>query len=250
MFTVVAFSQSQDLGLVEGTVAAVPDQHKEAINNDIYIDTFNKLIGAFACAGATATQCRIVAPSLRRVNPFHIQPLELALTPAGRPNHNVSPNRAIDLEINESIEVLLTSDPAAAERASIAVWLADKEITPVTGKIFTVRFTFTITLTAGVWSFAPIAFPDALPVGDYTVVGAAAVVANGVAFRFVPVGALNRPGAPTSAARNFDDQLIFRNGNMGEWLTFNTVTPPSIEVLSSAAAGSATYQGYLDLLRK
>jgi hypothetical protein len=247
MFSVVAFSQSQDLGLVEGTVAGVVDQHMEVVNNDIWIGSMNLLLGAFACAGATATQCRLVSPSLRRVNAFHIAPLELALTPAGIPHHNVSPSRALPLDINESIECLLTSDPAAAERASVAVWLSDKPIQLVSGKIYTVRFTITVTLVAGAWAFSPITLPDNLPVGVYKVVGGALIVAAGVAWRFVPVGAYNRPGAPTLGARNFDDIMIFRNGNIGEWFTFSTMQLPAVEVLSSAAAGSATYQGYMDI---
>lgn len=250
MFTTVAWSESIDAGGILSRIAAVPDAHVRTDGDGIVINEFNRLVGAFACVGATATQARMLSPSLRKLNLHHIRPLELAITPAGIPVHSVSSNNYLQLDENEMLEVEENGNPAAAEQVSIAAWLASAAIQPVSGKICTVAFTFTLAQVAGAYTFSEITFIDELPVGTYTIVGCEFVVAGGVIARFVPKGGVNRPGCPIVAASNFGSDMTFRMGNMGPWLDFKTTTPPGVEVLGSAAAASATYNGYMDIIAK
>lgn len=250
MFTTVCWSESIDAGGVLSRIAAVPDSHVRTDGDMIVVNEFNRFVGAFACVGASATQCRFLSPSLRKTNLHHVRPLELAITPAGIPNHSVNANNFLQLDENEGLEVEQNGNPAAAEQVSIAAWLASGAIQPVSGKIITVNFSITLAQLAGAWAFSEITFTDELPVGNYTIVGAEFIISGGVVARFVPKGGANRPGCPTLAASNFGRNTIFRQGGMGSWLDFKTTTPPGVEVLSSAAAVSATYQCYMDVIAK
>lgn len=248
MFTTVAFSESVDQGGVMSPIAAVADMHVRTQGDYIVTNEYNKLLGAYACVGATATRARLVSPSLRKVNPYCVRPLELAITPAGRPVHGVNPSLAVQLDSEEELSAEHNGNPAAAEQTSIAVWLSSGAVQPVTGKIYTIYFTITLAQLAGAWAFSEITFIDQLPVGTYTIVGAEFVIAGGVVARFVPKGGTNRPGVPIVAASNFGIDNTFRYGNMGAFTTFKTLTPPGVEVLSSAAAVSATYDCYMDVI--
>lgn len=251
MFTVIGWSEDQQpVAGVWTKVAGVPDQHMRVEGDSIYIAEFNMLLGAMACVGTTGDEARLVSPSIRRVNPFYISPLDLALYPDGYIHHAVSPNNAVPLDVNEGLEAEDDSGPAATEQHTFVAWLADGPITPVKGAIYTVNFTADLTLVAGGWAFSEIDFPDEMPVGTWAIVGAAMIIDNAVAFRFVPVGAHFRPGGPCQADSELSElSKVFRFGNMGQWCTFQTIRPPGVEVLSSAAQVKITYEGYMDLLR-
>lgn len=250
MFTVVAFSESIDCAGVFTKIAGVPDQHVKVAGDGIYVGEYNRVMGALAAIGATGVEARLVSPSLRRVNPHYIAPIENSIDIDGNPNHTVNNRVSIPLDTNEALEAEVVADPAAPEQIAMAVWLAMGGITPVEGKIITVNANITITLVAGAWAFAEIDFVDELPVGNYDVVGLRAVVPTGVVARFVPVAASHRPGCPCVASKEFNDGKIFRFGNLGPWFTFNTVQPPGIEILGSAADAEDTYELYIDILER
>jgi hypothetical protein len=249
-FTTICFSESQDSGGVFTTLNAVPDQHVNAVGVDIMIPEFNRLIGAMACLGNNAdARARLVAPSLRRLNPFHVQPIALALVGGDDPPICMGPGMSIPLDVGENLEAEEDANPAAAEQHAVAVWLADRDISPVSGKIFSVRFTVPLTLVVNTWCFGIIDTVDDPPVGNYAVVGARLICATGVVARFVPIGANYRPGFPVQASVAQKQNFLFRFGWLGEWFRFNTTQLPGLEVMPSTAAGLATYQGYLDLMQ-
>ena len=250
MHDTIAFSESLDLAGVEGSIAAVPDQHIKTEGDDITVGPNNNVIGVLACVGTTGTRAKLVAPSLRRVNPYDVSPLVLALFPSDLPFVNMHPGNPIPLEVNEALNAVFTADPLAAEQETCVVFTAPGAVNPVTGKIFPVRFSVTVALLQGSYAFAAINLVDDLPNGNYAVVGADLVAATAVAFRFVPVGAAHRPGGPVRQTVANNPTPIFRFGGLGEWFTFTTVQLPGIEILSSAAAGSTTYYGTMDILAK
>lgn len=249
MFTIIAYSESQDPGGAFVKIAGVPDQHVKVQGDGIYIPDFNHIIGAIAAAGTTGVEVRLVSPSLRRTNPLYITPILLALYPDSPNCHSVDPNNAIPLDINEALECEILSDPAAAEQNTVIVVLAPGALTPIAGQMITVNAEVTLALLAGAWNFAEIDFIDELPIGDYAVVGMRIIASTAVAARLVPVGASQRPGCPNSSDVEIDSGMVFRHGNLGEWFRFSTIQPPGIEVIGSAAVGSATYQLYLDLMK-
>jgi len=249
MFTLIAFSESIDPAGVMANLAAVPDQHVKTAGDYITVGALNQLIGAYACAGTVADEARLVSPSLRRTNPYFITPVEGAIAPSVDPLMIYHPQSPIPLDVNESLEAQHDGNPAAAEQLLTGVWLADGPQAPVSGEIFTINAHVTMALVVNSWEFSEITFPDSLPVADYQVVGARLVAAAGILFRFVPVGAINRPGGVSASAVNGKDPWMQRFGRMGVWFDFNTVQPPGVEVLGSAATGSATYELYLDVIK-
>ena len=250
MFTTVAFSESIDAAGAFVRIAGVPDQHVKVIGDSVIISEFNRLMGGLACIGTNAAEARFISPSLRRVNPLYITPVIAGLVPGATYGHSVSPNLSNVLDVSESLECDINATPVGAEQVSVVAWLSTAPIDKLKGQIITVNAEITVTLVAGRWAFSEIVFEDDLPVKDFDIVGARLVCAAGVAFRFVFVGKTNRPGAPCSAAKATLKDRIFRYGNLGLWGAFSSVQPPGVEVLGSAAAGSATYQIYIDILSK
>lgn len=249
MLHCIAFSESQDPAAALVPVAGVPDQTVRVTGDDIVVPTeVNQIIGAAAFAGATATRGRLMSPSLRRVNGYAIRPLVLALVPPAIELGYLHPESPMPLDVSESLNAEIASDPAAAEQASVVVFLSDKAPSPVSGKIYRVRFTVTVALVAGQWANAAITFPDDLPSGVYRCVGASLVAATAVAARFVPIGQKWRPGFIVGQLLSGQMDERFRNGRLGEWFSFEQTQPPTIDVLSSAAAGAATYEGVMDVI--
>ena len=248
MFTVVAFSESQAHDAALNLINAVADQHIRVETTRVTVPTLNQIIGEIACAGANGQEARLVSPSLRRKNPLYITPLEVALVPGDVPKTAYHPDAPIPLDVNESLECEIRGAVNAAQQVTVGVMLCDGPQSPVSGEIVTINAEITLALVAGAWAFSQITFPDALPVGDYDVVGARLIAANGVVFRFVPVGAAHRPGGVVAQDFNDADPWEQRFGRMGAWFTFNTVQPPGVEVLAAAAVASGTYQLYLDVM--
>lgn len=249
-FTTVAWSESLDAGGILVPVNAVPDQHIKTEGDSVYVSQYNILLGGMACVGASATRARLVSPTLRRLAPFYITPLTLALYPSSHHLHNVDISRRIKLDIDEQLEFEEDGNPASAEQVTGVAWLADSPVAKVEGEIFRVKASVTGAITGGVWDFYNLSFDDDLPVGTYDCVGLVAVVPTGVVARLVPVGGTNRPGVPCSHDENLEDlSKTFVDGNMGVFCSFPHNNPPSLEILGSASASSTTYKVYLDLIK-
>lgn len=245
----IAYSQSQDEAGVLSFVTPVPDPSVRVQANDIIVpDTVNEILGTGAFIGTTGTQAQLISPSLRRRNPYDIRPATLALVPAANEPLYMHPESPIALDTNEALNCKINADPAAAEQQTVVVFLADKAPAPKYGEIIKCRFQVTLALVAGAWVNGAISFPDALPVGNYSCVGAYLVAATAVAARFYPVGGKWRPGFPVAQTLGGNMDERFRNGYLGEWFQFSEIQPPSIDILSSAAAGSTTYTGVMDLI--
>lgn len=249
MFTIAAWSQSLYCDSVLSLLDAVPDQHIRTEGDAIYISEFNLLFGAQAQLDTTGTRARLLSPSLRRVNPFEIQPIDVALFPGAEVRYMVNPRIVVPLTPNEALECeIYDTEGAVPAQCTVVAWFAQGALAPVGGPIFSVRFEAELTMLAGDWGFAEIDLTDELPVGRYTVVGAKLVTASSVAFRFVPVGAHYRPGAPCSSKEEGRYLDVFRHGTLGPWFQFDTIQPPGIEVIPSADVAAETMVGHMDLL--
>lgn len=252
MFTTIAFSASLDAAGVFANIAGVVDQHIKVEGDSIYVNEFNRLIGAMACLGNTVPgECRIVSPSIRRLSPYYIHPVIDQIYPTTYVGVDMFPKCPVLLDIDEQLEVEADSNPAAAEQHTVIMWLANQEIVPAKGTVFTVKATTTVALVAGSWEYAALSFADDLPVGSYDVVGMHVGCDEGVAARLVPVGSINRPGVPCVSLQLYQEfTRIFRKGNLGVFCSFPHNNKPGIEILGSAAEASDTYDVYLDLIKK
>jgi len=249
MHTTIAFAEAHTPDGTFLKLDAVSDQHIKVYGEKIYISSYNHIIGGIALPGALALEARLVSPSLRRVNPFYFSPLEAALIPTEPIAAIFHPECPIKLEENEALEIEVKATAGAAREASAGVFLAPGSVPPVKGEIFTVNTSVNLALVLHSWEYSEITFPDSLPVGNYRVVGARAIVASGVVFRFVPVGEAYRPGGICAQAVDDIDPDLQRFGGLGNWFTFNSIQPPGIEVLGSAAVGAADYEVYVDVIK-
>lgn len=249
MHTTVAFAEAHTHTVAFQKVDAVSDQHIKVYGEKIYIGEYNHIIGQFACVGVNGLEARLVSPSLRRVNPLYITPVEIALVPTEPIAAVYHPESPVKLEVNEALELEIAGTVVGAEELVTGVFLAPGAVPPVKGEIFTLNCSVNVALVLHAWTYAEITFPDSLPVGNYRVVGARANIANGVLFRLVPVGEAWRPGGICAQAVDDLDPDLQRFGGLGNWFTFNSIQPPGLEVIGSAAVGAADYEVYIDVIK-
>jgi len=251
MFTTVAWFETLAAFLTYTKLAAVPDQHIKTQGDSVFVSSFNRLIGSYAVLDPLALGARFVSPSIRRLAPVEITPLTLALLPVTPINMDINLNRSIILDIDEQLEAEAYGSGAITTASGIGAWLADAEITPVKGQIFSVRATIELALVAGVWSYSDLTFSEDLPVGSYDIVGFDLVAGEGCIARLVPVGGYNRPGVPVRQL--VTDSILgnkFRFGNMGVFCTFPHNNVPGVEVFALTAEANEVYQCTVDLIKK
>lgn len=249
MHTTVAWSESALGDSTFQKLAAVSDQHIKTYGDKIYVSNNNYIIGAYAAMNADAEEARLVSPSLRRVNPFYINPVQTAIKPTGNESFSTFPLNPVKLEPNEALEAEGKAGATTVQRA-VVVLLAPGAVPKINGEIWTINANCNVAQVLNTWEYAELTFPDSLPVGTYDIVGAKAVVAGGIAFRLVPVGEPFRPGGICCADVGAKCEINQRNGGLGKWCSFNTVQPPGIEILGSAAVGAADYEIYLDVIKR
>jgi len=248
MFTVVAYAESVDQGGSYNAFNAVPDQHITTSGTVIYIGSLNYLIGyAIHNEGSAPCGAYLDSPSLRRICLVDIANVANATTSSGQDDVVLFPASPVALSTNEGLECYVCDDPGSATQQSALVYLADGALAPVSGEIFTVRATATITAAVNTWVNGNLTFRQTLPVGRYQVVGARAEGTNLNYFRFVPVGYAFRPGGVGCQDANDQDPKLQRFGGLGVWFEFDSVTPPTVEILANADCTAQTF--YLDLIK-
>lgn len=248
MFTLVAFSESQDEAGAYTNIAAVADQHVGVSGDIIYTPELNNIIGVVACTGATVPGNPYVdAPSLRRACLLDIEPFYALTIPLTSNLCNNIPLSPLSLAVSEGIKIYSNANPSAAEYHTAGILLADKAITPASGQIFTLRATASITGSNGAWANGAMTFSQTLPVGRYAVVGAVCAAANGVFFRLVFSGYSWRPGFVVNNLVTNNQALCQRYGGLGVWGEFHSITPPTLDILVIDTCTSQVV--YLDLIK-
>jgi len=247
MFTLVAWSESQDTGGNLTYVAALADQHVRVEGDNIVVPAgMNYLLGALA-VGATISDAQIESPALRRTLLLDVPGLNIGAEPiVPTPVFDAFYNPLI-LDEYEPLRSLVAEEAAGAEQETVLVWLGDGPQAPVGGDIYTVRATATATLTAYAWTNAALNFSQVLPAGVYQVVGMRAESAGLIAARLVFVGGTWRPGCVGYDARSDKEHFIFRRGGLGVWGEFAHDQPPTVDFLSVSADTTETV--WLDLVK-
>lgn len=250
MHHLAAFHESIDPAGVLVPINAVIDDSVFVSGDDIRtpID-LPWILGAGALLEATAPlQAQISSPTLRRMANQDIEPFGTGLVFTDLTAFHLHPENPVAVTPDEPINFSINSNPAAATSQYGLVYFGDGPQAPVTGDIFTVRATASVTNVLGTWVGANLAFGQDLPIGNYDVVGMRCVEATSVACRLVFKGGIWRPGVPCANAVTEPDVMKTRTGRMGVWGTYHTNTPPSIEILG--AAGAVTPVIYLDLISR
>lgn len=251
MHTLIAYQELGKAAAGEDNVAAVPDQHMRIDGDVIYMSDINKIIAVYGNGSTLLTGMRLESPSLRRLANYEIAPVGITAEPDGDVAFMMHVGSPLGLEKNEGLECIQrVSGIASAEAVFCAVFLSDGMVTPITGDIFHVRASATLPAAAAyVWQNAEIAFDEPLPVGRYALVGAHVITADGMAFRFVPIGEAYRPGGICCVIAGVKCHELQRNGGLGVWCEFDQITPPSIEVVNSVTATATAVVMILDLIK-
>jgi len=200
--------------------------------------------GAMINSAAATLRAEFQSPSLRAVLNIDVSPITNGLVNVGPPIVAPIWNTPFALVPNEQLDVFMQNGAAVVNRAFVL--LADSAVKPVTGKIYTVRFTTSITLATATWTFGTVTFAQTLPSGTYQVVGLRIWSANGVYARFVFVGGAWRPGVPMGTAEATNEWPWFRYGMFGIWDQFTHLVPPGIEILGVT---DTAQQGVMDLIK-
>jgi len=248
MFTVVGWQETK-----AGTTGYLPlnackDQHVRAVGDIIYVPELNKVVGVYVAGGSIANEGYLSSPSLRRISLLDLRPIQRGVTPGGWESVRLHPGNPIPVESNEGMEIYLKETTTTSQTRTAAVFLADGAIAPVTGEIYTVYASATITTIVGEWVNGAITFRQTLPVGRYQIVGARLEATSPVVFRLVPIGYQWRPGGIACSdcgAHEADEQ---RYGGMGVWCEFDHLTPPTLEMLGAVAEAQSP-ELYLDLIK-
>lgn len=210
-------------------------------------DALPNIIGAAGLSvDASCTRAQIQSPSLRVLANLDVEPVILAGVFGAPPEvlfHGESP---IPLTPDEALNFAFLSNPAAAAVLYGLVWLADGPQSPVSGRMFSVRATATITEVAGTWVNGDLTFAQTLPAGTYQVIGMRARAADAVAARLIFPEQVARPGVPIVNAIGDADPTAFRFGKCGVFGEFPHTNPPTVDILGGT--GAAQYF-ILDLLR-
>lgn len=236
-FHLAVYSESKDQAAL-GPIAAVADPSLTVAGNNIQIPDFASMLMGYFGNGVNLTRLQIQSPSLRRVVNPEVRYLQVTagLGSLGIPvdlRHN-----PIQLDVAEQMQAFTSEDGAGATRMNAYVWLGDGKIDTITDPIYSVRLTAAITTIAFQWVNGAMVFDQILPVGDYAIVGARCEGASILAFRFVFQGSTPRPGGLGVTTVSSMDMLNQRAGGWGVWGIFNSTTPPTIDVLTTAVDAS------------
>ena len=247
MHTLVGWTEAIPLVTAQQLIAGIPDDSVRVSGDNIVVPKYNNIIGEYA-VGLDIQNVELKSPSIKRMFPEHITPIETGLVPAFPPDPIMRKDNPLILDTDEQLTALAGNSNAAPQQGTILVWLGEGPVAVVKGQIFTIEATLTVPATAYGWDNAPIVLSDSLPVGDYDVVGARCELATLVAFRVNFIGGVFRPGTLGVAGLPDKDPTGARYGAMGKWGNFSHLTPPTIDTLDTGAGGAAVL--YLDLIKR
>ena len=244
-FTLVAWYESTTAAKTLYAINAVADPHLRVSDDDIWVPSALPMLAGCIFMGINLTEARMESPTLRTLTPIDIVPFELAAIPSSDPKAVLQPGAPKTVGATEALNAKITA--TAANKLTVLAFLCDGPLAPVTGEIFTVKCTTTITLTAYAWTNAALTFAQSLPSGRYQIVGMRAKSANLIAARLVISGFAWRPGCIGCQAFNHIERVELRHGRMGVWGEFDHDVPPTVDFLSAAA--DTNPEVWLDLIK-
>jgi len=230
------FYESVDGAAADHNIAAIADNSLTANGDNLRVPSaLANLVGYAALANATAyAYAKVDSPSLRMMFPNYISTREMGTIFVSPQQQTMVPRSPIPLVGDEDMTFINNSDAGGAIAEYGFVWFSDGPITPVEGRIHTIRATSAITAVAGVWTAGGLTFNEALPYGRYAIVGMRCHGPTTIAGRLIFVGGAWRPGVIAVGDKEPADHPLLRFGKMGVWGEFDSVAPPQVEIIGSA----------------
>lgn len=213
-------------------ITPIPDPTVRVTGNDILVpNQLTNIVWAAALINSAAATLRAQAqsPSLRATLNFDISPINNGLVFPGPPSVNRMWSTPLPLVGGEPLDIFVQNGAAVMNRAFLT--LSDGPVSPVSGKIYTVRATGAASLSTATWVNTTLTFGQTLPYGTYNCVGLRAWSANGNASRIFFVNYAWRPGVLMGTAEATNEWEDFRFGNSGVYGQFQSTVPPTIDVM-------------------
>ena len=236
----VAFRQSVDNDAL-APINPLADETVFIAGKDLMVpDGYNNLaMSDYICSvGARAV---LDSPALRAISRMSIFPIDVNAEPQTNhivPNYSMNPPQ---VNPGEALNALTLNTGTSAVDQTVAVWLSDGPISPISGaNMRTVRGTTSFTATADQWSNGQITLDIDLPQGVYSVVGFQAFSANLVLARLIFPQQGLRPMCIGADSVGDNPDPIFRYGRLGSLGTFQNFVPPKLEVLCNSGDSNPT----------
>ena len=245
MFHLAAYSASIATG-VETDLTPVTDGIL-TIQNAHFLPPFDMNMW-FAAAMATNLQrARFNSGTLRIPTTPFIRPIMAGLVPVDPVRFRDYSQDPLVVKGIEELAVLALQNAAGAQRVTCLVGLGLNRVPQPSGNIITMRGTSTTAAVANAWTQLQVTWQDTIAAGTYAIVGLDHQSANGQGCRLVVLNQYWRPGAISNPGIADRGDVLFRNGDLGEWGRFTANYLPIPEVLCNAA--DAAHEIYLHFVR-
>jgi hypothetical protein len=251
MFTLIAWQESlASGGFVYQNLAACVDPHIHYQGDYNFVPALWPKVIFGAGRGKDMLSFKINSPSLRGRYAAGMGPVDnlSSLQYYQKPNCNDLTKSPLPLVPTEGVEALVQRATGSASYLSAILALSDGPVTPVTGEIYSIDFSATITTVLSTWVNGAITLEETLPAGRYQLVGAVLWGLEAIAFRFVIPGANHRPGGIACHDIQTTVPDFQRNGGLGVWGEFDHDTLPSMDLIAETAASQGV-GGCLDLIK-
>jgi len=249
MMNLIVFDSSVANGSVLVDCKSIVDQIVPQSGDAYIVPKMTSKLAAVYGVGVNLTTIQMQAASLRRTFQLDVQPVNV-LTPAAQTKPLLMDmfDDPLDLEVTDLLQAQVIQSNAGAQIERVGAWLTDGPVKPVTGKIITLKFTGSTTVTAEAWSQCQLTASQSLIPGQYDIVGMRAIGATVYFARLLIPGQVNRPGVIGLQVATANDMERSRYGGFGVMGTFDNSIGVSAEFLCSAADTSQTV--FLDLIYK
>lgn len=246
MHHLLAYAGSVAQNAALATVPAIVDQVLAQFTSTTYTPEKTLRILRSYAMGDAISQIRFDSPLLRLIGPPQVQPIDVAAEPSTLPPVNKYDDNAMFWVQNDPLAMLCSRAGSGAANVYVLHWLSETPLAKISGPTIAVRATYTATLTAGTWVPATLTFDQSLPPGDYRIVGMSAVCGDLFCARLILPNTVWRPGCLAQDLDSQWDWEWFRRGNFGDYGSFKSYSPPTIELMGHTA-GAETGFVWLDL---
>lgn len=200
-----------------------------------------------AAGGTNISRARINTAAAREVALPEIYPLNNALTIPSPANVADFGEFGIAPRKNDALGVDVIHTDAGTQVMYALLMLHFGRVNPRGGQEYRVRFTGAITGVVGSWASGPITIDQTLPGGVYQVVGLDVFGTNLLGARLLFPGGGYRPGVLARNSIYTVPPLLFNDGRLGVFGTFENTAPPQLEVYVEAA--NSAQVGVMDLVK-
>lgn len=220
------------------------------VQNSRFLFPMEAQIGAMNFVIPDGSRVRMNTPTYRTIALPEVYPVKITAEQGTNPVMVGPMWNTLRIPRADEFGIDVSRAGAGAADCFGAIWYAPGFTPASQGPVITMRTTATITLTVGTWVAGNLTFDQAVPNGQYEVVGMQATCGDAMYARLIFPGGINfRPGVPcVEAYGSYTNPQMFRHGNFGSFGRFVSTAQPLIEVMGHTA-GAEAGEYLLDLIK-